>query len=80
MKKTKPNTYKNSYVVINANHNPYENLIPCTIEQVMKHFNFTEQQVINSMKELEKFGYIKVVKRGLGEPDIIYVKQPESPN
>ena len=79
MKKTNPNIYKNrnDFILSKANRKQYENGITCTIEQIMKHFHFTEQEVINAMKELEKFGYIKIVKRGLGEPDIIYVKQPE---
>mgnify|MGYP000554038895 CR=1 FL=1 len=45
-----------------------------TIEEVEGTMNFGRNKAINTMKELENFGLIEKKRRGLGKPNIIYVK------
>ena len=45
-----------------------------TIEEVEETMNFGRNKAINIMKELESFGLIEKKRRGLGKPNIIYVK------
>ena len=45
-----------------------------TIEEVEETMNFGRNKAINTMKELESFGLIEKKRRGLGKPNIIYVK------
>ena len=45
-----------------------------TIEEVEETMNFGRNKAVNTMKELESFGLIEKKRRGLGKPNIIYVK------
>ena len=45
-----------------------------TIEEVEGTMNFGRNKAINTMKELENFGLIEKKRRGLGKPNIIYIK------
>lgn len=45
-----------------------------TIEEIERIMNFGKNKSINTMKELEQFGLIEKKRRGLGKPNILYVK------
>ncbi len=57
---------------IDENGNPY---VVCTINEVKEHIGWGKAKAINILNELErKYFLIKRKCRGLGKPNIIYVK------
>lgn len=45
-----------------------------TVKQIMEEMSLSEKLAIKYMKELETFGLIEKKRRGLGQPNLIYVK------
>ena len=45
-----------------------------TLTEIMEDLNCADQKATKSMKELQKIGLIESVRRGLGKPNLIYVK------
>jgi hypothetical protein len=44
-----------------------------TIDEIMEDLKCWEKKAIKIMKDLQQFGLIKVIRRGLGKPNLIYV-------
>ena len=58
--------------LVDENGNPY---VICTINEVKKYIGCSDKKAINIMNELEReYFLIKRKRKGLGNPNIIYVK------